>query len=774
MARPETAAVASLRAANGAPSCSLAIAGDDAFLSWDAVLEAPPDAPLVAYLAGAPKALLAAHHTFAAPGALVLRRSRVEPVLAAALAAGLVRLRAVAMSALRNPARPRPGAIADTDFCLVEPRIHIPADRAVLAPHAFARPSAGADAASATPARESARLSVLDGGPFAAGWAPGLPVFRVDEFPLQLWVDAATQRALAEALPDALAIGAISPSPGFPFAPSSAPAGVSEAVAVRAAEALARARDAARRAGAREATDWPTQLDAEGRAAICASPRHALLLARVEGPRDDTRAGALREPPYAVAYARDVDAGPRDDTRAAAARDPESAIDYARMVDRGAHPALREALVGSHRRDAWEDAALRASKRALLVQAASQGETPANDATTRAAKGTRATKKAPHAAVEDTTKDPAKDRAKPRKNKAAVASGAPPAQAATLDAGEPHEVVALKGEATAVYVNVLWSHGAGTAHGLALADDDVTVTFHDGKAGDRLAAALPEKAALSDRGVARWVLRRDVAESMFEGVPGVRLLRVRVVQRGAAIPADFVYVDVTAERPLDRDAAGVSVSGADPWASFVLAVDTVRVVGVPRPPGGLELARVAEFPEILVASAPLVARWKKLRAPVQVIRAPHAHLRPLPRFRDDGDWPAWPGDGARAAAAWRTLAAGGAGDRATALASPWPAYLLARLLDRAPADDTRRAACAHPATAALYARFVDRAPHPDTRDTALATSASALDYALYVDRALDPRARPVLRRVGWPDADLDALAAKLAAAPKHALPVDRA
>ena len=115
-----------------------------------------------------------------------------------------------------------------------------------------------------------------------------------------------------------------------------------------------------------------------------------------------------------------------------------------------------------------------------------------------------------------------------------------PTQAATLDAGEPYEVVALKGEATAVYVNVLWSHGADTAHGLALADDDVTVTLHDGKAGDRLAASLLEKAALSDRGVARWVLRRDVAEAMFEGVLGVRLLRVRVVQRGAAIPADFV------------------------------------------------------------------------------------------------------------------------------------------------------------------------------------------------------------------------------------------
>lgn len=60
-----------------------------------------------------------------------------------------------------------------------------------------------------------------------------------------------------------------------------------------------------------------------------------------------------------------------------------------------------------------------------------------------------------------------------------------------------------------------------------------------------------------------------------------------------------------------------------------------HVLGEPAPHGELELARVAEFPSLLVATRALVRRWTKLRAPVVAIRPPHAHLRPMPLFAAD-------------------------------------------------------------------------------------------------------------------------------------------
>jgi hypothetical protein len=62
-----------------------------------------------------------------------------------------------------------------------------------------------------------------------------------------------------------------------------------------------------------------------------------------QGPRDDTRQAACRDPYWAYAYARDVDKAPRDDTRAAACRDPYWAYAYALDVDKAPRDDTRAA-----------------------------------------------------------------------------------------------------------------------------------------------------------------------------------------------------------------------------------------------------------------------------------------------------------------------------------------------------------------------------------------------------------------------------------------------
>lgn len=107
-------------------------------------------------------------------------------------------------------------------------------------------------------------------------------------------------------------------------------------------------------------------------------PRYAYLYATlVEGPHDETRIGASKNPdvaydyarfidkashpvtrqgacynPYiAFCYARDIE-GPHDDTRRASSKDPDFALSYALVVDKTDHPVTREATC----RDNWTKA----------------------------------------------------------------------------------------------------------------------------------------------------------------------------------------------------------------------------------------------------------------------------------------------------------------------------------------------------------------------------------------------------------------------------------
>jgi hypothetical protein len=99
-----------------------------------------------------------------------------------------------------------------------------------------------------------------------------------------------------------------------------------------------------------------------------------------------------------------------------------------------------------------------------------------------------------------------------------------------------------------------------------------------------------------------------------------------------------------------------------------------------------------------------------------------------------------------AAAFYRQLrGASRQGDRECALGSPIHAYLTAKLVDRAPAGDTRCGACAHPFYAAAYARDVDWGPRDDTREAAAESEASALEYMRYVDRGPHERTRATFK-----------------------------
>jgi hypothetical protein len=139
-----------------------------------------------------------------------------------------------------------------------------------------------------------------------------------------------------------------------------------------------------------------------------------------------------------------------------------------------------------------------------------------------------------------------------------------------------------------------------------------------------------------------------------------------------------------------------------------------------------------------------------------VVPEPHEHLRPAPVFAlwEEGP-PTAAGDDAAAVRALRAALRGEAFDRAACVAVPWPAYALARMVDLAPADDTRAGALMHPHTATLYARFVDRTPRDDTRRVAVLAAPSASFYASYVDRAIHPWVSTKLLASGWAEGDLD-------------------
>jgi hypothetical protein len=268
---------------------------------------------------------------------------------------------------------------------------------------------------------------------------------------------------------------------------------------------------------------------------------------------------------------------------------------------------------------------------------------------------------------------------------------------------------------------------------------------------------LGRLALLSPGAGHHWILRRRTAEAIAAlGRPGdIRLVPAPLVDEDGFLVGDWVLLDVRARYPLDRMCASFSATWADrPHASLIARVD--RVAWSPDRAPAAPIFRVAEAPELLVARADVAARFTAILGPWVVPQLPpydaatHDGLPCAPLRGIGGLHRAPPGDGpglsideatgrAAFAALYRLLAGDGrSGDRDCACASPITAYFLARLVDAAPADDTRAAALTHPRYATLYARDVDRGPRDDTRRAAITDRASAFAYLDTVERAAHP------------------------------------
>jgi hypothetical protein len=259
----------------------------------------------------------------------------------------------------------------------------------------------------------------------------------------------------------------------------------------------------------------------------------------------------------------------------------------------------------------------------------------------------------------------------------------------------------------------------------------------------------PKKATATARNAARanalhagrgeWLVRRSLAAPIFDGVAGVTLRDVSL--------QDWVYLDVTAEWPMDRAASQAT------WEKGFLK--ELRALAWSRPPPA-RIFRVGEAPQYVFLEAPLAqALSKATRGALgtrvlgeqelrdnTVARAPSSEMAPLdPAPKSE-------------AAFW----AGGA--RAEICKSPHWAYWLARAVDRKPRPDTRRAAQAHPFYAAMYAIHVEKKPSPAAEKAAAGNYFGAMAYAQTLAPALPKRFEPMLAELGW---DLRALRADITA-----------
>jgi hypothetical protein len=228
----------------------------------------------------------------------------------------------------------------------------------------------------------------------------------------------------------------------------------------------------------------------------------------------------------------------------------------------------------------------------------------------------------------------------------------------------------------------------------------------------------------------------------------------RVDPSKGSLDDDWVWLDVKARMPLDRDRANPSCFRADPafrcesadpsrpHASIVTAQPERPSWGLHRQPR-FDIFRIGECPASVYVSDRL---WTALRQAfgdaLEIGEAPW--FAPLaggytgPRFAQSDEE-----SRASAEAFWRIHASGGAGsarDRALAIASPIYAYWLALLVDRGPSDATRAGALAHPTFALAYARDVDRSPREDTRDATTDPDAM-IEYARDVDANVHPSLR---------------------------------
>jgi hypothetical protein len=654
-------------------------------------------------------------------GALVVRKARAASALEELIHAGVVALRPVALSSAVAGARPAlDKPVLEDDWALVDVLARFPIDRATLSASCFDESGTGEAMGAYDPARPYASLvaSRPDVLTWSAGREPDVPAFRLHELPIDVFLREDVLARLDAALGGALEEGRSRPTIGMlDETTDSPPFAIDEARAEQAMTAFYRGLRGALERGDRERA--------------LASPIYAYLTARLidRGPGDDTRRGACAHPFYAAAYARDVDRAPRDDTRDAAAAAEASAIEYLRYVDRGPHERTRAAFTDGYRASEYE---IEAARVAAATQAVAAQATPAARPEPQAQGGGGKRKRADRA---EPTFTPLLMRGPKRGDVYVIAPGAPEQE--LTPAADP-----------------------GRAGVVAIAPKP--------QGARSLRKRIASLVALGGSDLAPFLLRRDVAERVLGHLPAedLALRAVEVRDDAGPLDADFVWLDVRVEAPLDRDASDAVYT--DPKRPHASLVKVVRAfVFDPRRAPRAAMFRVGEFPNIVMIRDDLLETLRAATAnAAATVKSPHDHLPMFPAF------PLWSvgpkiaqtaRESSASAAAYYALARGDHDGalREAALASPIYGYWVARSVDGHPEADTRAAALLHPHYAALYARWVDRAPRDDTRKAAATDAASALYYAKYVDVKLTPAIKKVLLGSGWGADDVRTITADL-------------
>lgn len=673
--------------------------GDTAFAPWHRPDMPLPAGPLVAfrdkshknYKAGAAVAMQL-------DGAVLLRRSIAADAFGPIVEAGHALFRPVLLAKDVAGNKPKPAKeILEDDWVMVEtPRRH-PLDRDRLPETCFQYPAGDASAGphAALVVQRPDELS------FGAGRGPRVPVFRLGDLPIDLFVNEDLLATLQRSFGDALEVGRMRPNLKILETTSTCPPFSTSKTAARAAA------DAFWAA-------YATGTVSTGREAAVGNPIYAYWLARaVDGAsKGDTRAGACAHPYYALLYARDVDCRARADTRQAASASPDSAYEFMRDVDHAASGVTRSGMKDSRRLPDYETDAVR-------IAAAWAGNTSADagPATTRSTEWE------------------------------VISWGKSGRAQVDLDfVGVPQAFDDLDlpfQSLPEVPINAREFSGASLR-----------------KRAPKLLAL--ERSPFGWFVLRRSAVERVLADLPADQLT---LRRVRLVDKAGIVDDDFVLLDVRAEVPLDRGAATVVWSDpANAQASFPRAVQRFAWSASRRPkPRIFRVGEVPSC--IVVDRELSNALTEATKGAVVTLQDHSTSaLATFPPDWAIDDLRPVAGNEASEQAFWSLYSGqGGARERRASLDSPHYAYWLSRLVDREPRDDTRAAAVEHPLYAALYARDVDRGPRQDTRRSAEREYVSADIYAKQVTLSLWPGAEKRLRASGSSEANIATLTRDLAA-----------
>lgn len=278
-----------------------------------------------------------------------------------------------------------------------------------------------------------------------------------------------------------------------------------------------------------------------------------------------------------------------------------------------------------------------------------------------------------------------------------------------------------------------------------------------------LSGAKTAKAAARRLGTARalclgrgFAVRHSLVAPVCAPEWGLDLRRVRVAFEDQVLDEDWAILEPTTTWPMDRDASEATwACPSNPHGSFAKGLRVLRF-GVGREPPAAAV-RIGDLPSLVAYRAPVVLALQDACGPSLARHLDFASLFTRPLVSQGSSTPPLgpdPADAAQAASSFWSILGGTQASREVVCRSPHYATWLARLVDRAPGDDTRAAAMRHPDYAAAYAYFVDRGPRDDTRLAAAANSGGATFYAQHVDRALTPPVVATLKAAGWSNDDL--------------------